>query len=201
MIGRAERLNALSEKMGEGPRPEVLGSIPASDPVLQSGPQSPVTSWSGPSGVIDMQEGPPPWELEDVAFSNSDARRYVDVPANWTLYWINPRFLESVGWRYWQPVTVGDPRVKVKVAQMAAPDGNIRRNGDKGDILGWMYTSWRDGIRDKHRASTNRQTQSAVDKMASLKEQMDQGAYGPYVHLDSATHPTHTAAQIKNPTD
>ncbi len=201
LMGRADRLNAMADKLGDGPRPEVLGTIAADSPLLNEGPQGTSAQWSGPSGTIDMNEGPPPWELEDAQFADSDARRYVDVPSNWTLYWINPKLLESSGWRYWKPVTIGTPGVKVKVDQMLAPDGNIRRGGEKGDILAWMYTSWRDSLRVKHIETTRRQTQQAVDKVSSLKEEFNRGAYGPYVHLDSATHPTHTSASIKNPTD
>jgi hypothetical protein len=197
LMGRADRLNAMAEKQGE----RIVGTIPADSPLLKEGPQGTATQWSGPSGNIDLNEGPPPWELEDKAFADSDARRYVDVPDNWTLYWINPRMLESSGWRYWKPVTAGTPGVKVKVEQMLAPDGNIRRGGERGDILAWMYTSWRDSLRRKHLDATQKQTQTAVDKAASLKDDFNRGKYGPYVHLDSVTHPTHTGASIKNPTD
>jgi hypothetical protein len=194
IFGRADRLNAMAQQ-------EVIGHIPGDSPLLKEGPQSIATQWSGPSGTIDMEEGPPPWELEDHQFSDSDARRYVDVPGSWTLYWINPKLLESSGWRYWKPVTVGDPRVKVKVAQMLAPDGNIRRGGEKGDILAYMPTNWVQSMRQRHQVATQRQTQAAVDNVSSLKENFQRGAYGPYVHLDSASHPTHTSATIKNPTD
>lgn len=199
LMGRADRLNAMAEKMGGS---HVLGTIPADSPLLQSGPQGTSAQWSGAAGNVDMAEGPPPWELEDHHFSDSDARRYVDVPDNWTLYWINPKLLESSGWRYWKPVTLGTPGVRVKVDQMLAPDGNIRRGGEKGDILAWMYTSWRDSLRRKHLETTQRQTQAAVDQTQSLEEEFNgRKRYGPYVRLDSMQHPTHTSAQIKNPTD
>lgn len=162
---------------------------------------TPSATWTGPSGRIDVEEGPPPWELEDYSYTPSDARRYVDVPSNWKLFWINPRLMESAGMRYWQPVTAGDPRVTVKIKQMHAPDGNIRREGEKGDILCWMYDSWYDSLREKTRQEISRQTQSALDKAAALKEDFARGKYGPYVHLDAANHPTHTQAAIKNPTD
>ncbi len=197
LMGRADRLNAMAEKMGE----QVLGTIPADSPLLNDGPQGTSAQWSGPSGNIDLDEGPPPWELEDTQYADSDARRYVEVPDNWVLYWINPRMLESSGWREWKPVTAGHPRVKVKVAQMLAPDGNIRRGGERGDILTWMYRSWYESLQRKHRESTQRQTQAAVDKVSTLKDDFNRGKYGPYVHMDSVLHPTHTSASIKNPTD
>lgn len=191
LMGRADRLNAMAEKLGEGQQDpaQVLGRIPADSPLLKEGPQGPSgVRWTGPSGNIDLEEGPPPWELEDKHFADSDARRYVDVPDNWTLYWINPKLLESSGWRYWKPVTMGHPGVKVKVDQMLAPDGNIRRGGERGDILAWMYTSWVDSLRAKHRETTQRQTQIAVDKAATIKEEFNRGAYSPYVHLDSINY-------------
>ena len=78
LMGRADRLNAMAEKQGE----TVLGTIPADSPLLNNAPQSTATQWSGPSGNIDLEEGPPPWELEDTHFADSDARRYVEVPDN-----------------------------------------------------------------------------------------------------------------------
>jgi len=193
-FGRADRLNALGGA-------EVIGQIPADSPLLSEKPAQPSATWSGPSGQVDMAESPPPWELEDFTYTPSDARRFVDVPANWKLFWINPRLMESAGMRYWQPVTAGDPRVTVKIKQMHAPDGNIRREGEKGDILCWMYQSWYDSLRQKTLAQTNQQTQAALDKTAALKEDFNRGKYGPYVRLDSAQHPTHTMASIQNPTD
>jgi hypothetical protein len=148
-----------------------------------------------------MEEGPPPWELEDYTYSPSDARRYVDVPANWKLFWINPRLLESSGMRYWTAVSASDPRVTVKISQMVAPDGNIRREGEKGDILCWMYDSWYRSLQTQSKKATDLQTQTALDKASTLKEDFNRGKYGPYVHLDSVNHPTHTQAAIKNPTD
>lgn len=195
LMGRADRLNAL--RGGN----EVIGQIPADSPLLQEQPATSSAQWSGPSGNIDLEEGPPPWELEDVEFSDSDARRFVTVPDNWKLYWINQRLLESAGPRHWSPVTAGDPRVKVKVAQMISADGSIRRGGEKGDILSWMYISWYESLRNRQRKVTDQQTQAALDNVDSLKEEFKRGAYGPYVHLDSAKHPTHTIAEIRNPTD
>lgn len=196
LMGRADRLNAMAEKQGE-----VLGHIAADSPLLSNKPQPTAATWEGPSGHVDMEEGPPPWELEDYQYSASDARRFVDVPANWKLFWINPRLLESSGMRYWQAISASDPRVNIKVKQMHAPDGLIRREGEKGDILCWMYASWYASLQARTRLKTDQQTQAALDKVDSLREDFNRGKFGPYVHLDSALHPTHTQATIRNPTD
>lgn len=201
-IGRADRLNLLAEKLGPAtPRPEVLGTVAGDAPLLQDTPQGTGAQWSGPSGTIDLSEGPPPWELEDQEYTPSDALRFVEVPSNWTLRWINPKLLDSLGWRNWQPVTTGHPQVKVKVKEMCAPDGNIRRGGATGDILAWMYTSWCDSRRRQLYEATRQQTQTAVDRSQSLEDEFKRGKYGPYLHLDHVTHPTHTSAAITNPTD
>jgi hypothetical protein len=196
LMGRADRLNAMAAKQGE----QVLGTIPADSPLLQEGPQDTSAQWSGPSGNIDMDEGPPPWELEDAQYADSDARRYVEVPDNWVLYWINPRMLESAGWREWKPVTAGHPRVKVKVAQMLAPDGNIRRGGEKGDILTWMYRSWYDSLRRKHHEATQRQTQAAREKASAVSDDFKRGKWGPYVDATASYQPS-APVSMKNMTD
>ena len=172
------------------PKAEVIGTV--NPQITETGPQGASASWTGPSGSIDLDEGPPPWELEDAGFTASDARRYVEVPENWELRWINPKLLESSGWRYWQSVQASDPRVKVKVGQMAAPDGTIRRGGTTGDILGWMYRSWVESGRRKLAEETARLTASAVNRQQVLREEFSQGKYGPYVRLEEARHPTHT---------
>lgn len=195
LMGRADRMNAMR------PGTEVLGQIPAESSILKDGPAKSGAQWTGPSGNIDMEEGPPPWELEDVEFADSDARRFVTVPDNWKLYWINQRLLESAGPRHWSPVTQGDPRVTVKVAQMISADGSIRRGGEKGDILSWMYISWYDSLRRRQSQVTQQLTQAAMDNVSQIQEDFKRQKYGPYVSLDSALHPTHTMAEIKDPTD
>lgn len=198
-FGRADRLNALAEKFG-GPRPEVLGTVPTEE-LTQPDPLTESAAWSGAAGDIELEEGPPPWEIEDKRFSASDARRFVDVPATWTLRWINPRLLDSTGWQEWRPVTKGDPRVRVKVDQMVGVDGNIRRGGVPGqsvntsDILAYMPTHWVESRRRLLKKATDDQTQRAVDKQESLKDEFRRGSYGPYLHLDSVKHPTHTQVE------
>ena len=162
---------SIREELGQLPQPaEVLGTVSPqiTDPSLQG----PTTLWTGPAGApVEMSEPPPPWELEDTEYAPSDARRYVDVPDTWTLRWINPKLLESTGWRYWQPVMASDPRVKVKVDTMIGPDNNIRRGGVVGDILGWMYTTWVISRRAQLQKETESQTQSAADRHETLKNE------------------------------
>src|SRR5262245_16922299 len=49
----------------------------------------------------------PPWETNpEWHRHNTDARRYVTVPAEWELRWLNPRLIEEVGLRDWRILTV-----------------------------------------------------------------------------------------------
>lgn len=186
------RLEERKRLEAEAGKPEVIGeikAIPASE--------TPGVQWQAEGGsAMTMAEPPPPWEMEDEQYTASDAHRYVDTPESWVLRWINPRLLESQGWRYWTAISAHDSRVKVKVESMIAPDGTVRRGGTaQGDILAWMYRSWVESRRKLHAEETARLTQSAIDRQNRLREEFARGAYGPYVGLESAHHPTHTMAE------
>ena len=190
-------LGLRDELTQPAPEAEVLGVVKPE--LIAPTPPTQTVSWGGEGGTppVSVTDPPPPWELEDVGYAPSDARRYVDVPATWCLRWINPKLLESMGWRYWQPVMASDPRVKVKVTTMVGPDNNIRRGGHIGDILGWMYMSWVESRRKQLQAKTDRLTESAVARQESLKEASRRGAFGPYVQIEGK-HPTHTMAEGKS---
>ena len=176
------------------PGPEILGTIPTSltDPT----PLQAQGAWQTPDGKqVDVVEAPPPWELEDKKYSASDARRYVDVPSAWTIRWANPKLIEQNGWNYWNPVLPSDPRVHLKVMQMQAPDGTIRRGGATGDVLAYMPTNWVVSRRKQLQEETAKQTQSAVDRLETLKDEFRRGKYGPNVRLEEARHPSHTMAE------
>ncbi len=174
-------------------KPEVLGHIPLDSPVLDTTPQGPESVWQSDSGSVSFSEEPPPWELagngEDTL---SDARRFVDAPADVVLRWINPRVLDSEGWRDWRPLLASDKRFKVRVATMVSPDGNIRRGGATGDILAFMPRHWVESRRAILEKKTRAQTDAAVDKQAQLKEEFRK--ISPFLHVDSAKHPSHTNA-------
>lgn len=178
------------------PQSEVLGTIKPklTDPAPQS------AEYVGRS--VEMTEPPPPWEVDDnCRLTPSDARRFVTVPDNWELRWINPKLLDQLGWRYWQPVLKSDPRVKTLVETMVSPEGNVRRGGTTGDILAWMYKSWVDSRRKEQQEATRRLTESAVERQEALKEDFRRQRYGPYVTLTEAKHPTHTIADGRSMTD
>lgn len=166
---------------------EVLGEIRATP-----APETPGVTYQTAGGpAMTIAEPPPPWEIEDEQFMLSDARRFIDVPPTWTLRWVNPRLLESQGWQHWSPISASDPRVRVKVESMVAPDGTVRRGGiSTGDILAWMYTSWVESRRRVLAQETAKMTQSAVDRQAQLREQFQRAG----LVLESAVHPTHTMA-------
>lgn len=184
----------------ESPGAEVLGTV--SDTVTDPTPQNIETQWTGADGTVEMVEPPPPWEQESAEYSASDARRYVDVPDNWSLRWINPKLLEQEGWRYWQPVTVSHPQVRCKVEQMCAPDGNIRRGGATGDILAWMYTSWVESRRRIQQQKARAQTEDARNRHDRLRDELRRGSYGPHVSLaGDSSYPSQTIAEGKSMRD
>jgi len=176
---------------------EVLGTI------NEQSPSDTTVAWEGPSGkLMEMTEPPPPWEIEDTRYAVSDARRFVDVPDSWELRWLNPKIIETMGWRYWQPVMATDPRVKVKVDSMVAPDNNIRRGGaDGGDILGWMFKSWVASRRKQLAEVTDRQRDSASNRQSQLREEFRRGTFGPNVSIEEARHPTHTIGEGRSMRD
>ena len=176
--------------------PEVLGTLNTESPVLDPTPRDRTVSWTREDGtVIELTEPAPPWETADEKFTPSDARRFVECPPQWRLHWINPRLLQSEGWRDWQALMASDHRVKVRVESMVSPEGYIRRGGDKGDILCWMWQGHHEVVRRKMREKIEIQTQSARDKQESLKEEFARGAHGPYLRVESIKHPTHTMGE------
>jgi hypothetical protein len=196
-IGHSSKMEEL---IGPAPGAQVLGTI--KDSITDPQPQGTAAAWTRDDGTpIELVEPPPPWELEDKGHADSDARRFVDVPKEWSLRWINPRLLDSLGWRYWQPVMASDPRVKVKVPSMVDVANNIRRGGHTGDVLGWMYTAWVESRWRQRREQTAQLTQSAVERQESLREEFKRGAFGPYVAMADARHPTHTMAEGRSMRD
>lgn len=188
-IGREAEADSLAARIENMPSAEVLGEIK----VKGRG----VTAWEDPETktLIEMEEGPPPWELTG-ALSNSDARNFLDCPADWVLYWINPKLLDAYGWRGWQHVRAADKRVKVKVRSMISVEGMIRRGGQGGDILAYMPRHWYESRKKQQAEVTRVQTDASVSKLENLKDDFRRGVYGPNIHLDSATHPTHTMADL-----
>jgi len=171
---------------------EVLGTIK----LTNAGPEGPVSTWTREDGTqVTLTEPPPPWEVNDNSgYNTSDARRFVECPPNWRLYWINPKLLNSDGWRDWQAVLCSDPRVTLRVPTMKSPEGYVRRGGDGGDILCWMWDSWYQSKRQKNFEKTQAQGRDAMDKQANLADEMRRGRFGPYIQPERYTHPTHTNA-------
>lgn len=173
---------------------EVLGTVSNTSRVFEAAPRT--STWTREDGtVMEITEPAPPWETQDEKFTPSDARRFVECPPQWRLHWVNPRLLESEGWRDWQAVLCSDSRVKLRVASMKSPEGYIRRGGATGDILCWMWQGHHDIVRRKMIEKIALQTQSAKDKQTQLQEDTARGEFGPYVRVDSVTHPTHTQGE------
>lgn len=180
-FGRAETSNA--EELTTAPEAKVLGSINLSP-------------------TVPPFDDRPPWEVDEhFGKHNSDARRFVDVPADWELRWLNPRLIDQIGTRYWQAVSASDPRVTVKVAMLRSPENYIRRGGPGGDILFYMPKSWVES-RARWKAERNaKTTQSAVDRAAATAEAINRGEFGSKVSQATVTHPTHTIADGRSMRD
>lgn len=180
---------------------KILGVIPEqklTDPT----PQGSATEWETDAGQVSVVEPPPPWELPGNSdLLDSDARRFLTYPDNWTVRWINPRLLDQFGWRDWQPVMASDPRITVHVETMVSPEGNIRRGGMSGDILAWMFTSWVESRRRLLQQETDRLTRSAPERQEQLKEDFRRGKYGPNIQLTEARHPRYTNADPRTMRD
>lgn len=185
----SDQAKELAESPGTA---ELLGTITRK----QLEPKS-TTSYSNVDGVtVEVTDPPPPWEVDPrYAKHSTDARKFVTVPDNWELRWINPRLLDQVGWRDWKPVMASHSDVKVKVRTMIAVDNTIRRGGQTGDILGWMYKSWVESRKRLKQESVDRLRRKVVDRFEETKEAIQRGSFGPHIKLDSAHHPTHTIGE------
>lgn len=170
------------------PQAEILGTINPS--ITDPAPLRPGAMWATDEGVlIDYQEAPPPWEIHGEA-DDSDARKFVTVPDDWVLRWINPRLLDREGWRGWMAVKQSDSRVTPLVRTMVSVDGYIRRGGSTGDFLAWMPLHWVESRRKGLREKTDKLTASAVDRQAQLREEFAKRG----LSVDSVTHPRYTGA-------
>lgn len=179
-------INSRAGELTEAPEAELLGTI--------KHPSDPSSSLNRLGDLkIDPHETPPPWELDPSSLKhNTDARKFVSVPDNWELRWISPRLIDQLGWRDWQSVSASDPRVKVLVRSLITVDNLIRRGGPGGDILGWMYKSWVESRKQVKSRLVDKQSRSAVDRIANVKEEMARGSFGKYVGGVTGIHPTHT---------
>lgn len=188
--------SSKNEEFMHAPGAEVLGTIggTAKAPIDASYDEETKT-------LIQMEEGPPPWEKG--GDHGSDARQFLTCPDEWVLYWINPRQLDASGWRGWQHVRAKDPRVKVLVPSMVSPEGMVRRGGPTGDILAYMPRHWYEARRAEFARMNALQTQSSIDRLERLKEQINSGGFDGGrlgMHLE-AKHPTHTMADMRHETD
>lgn len=197
-IGSAQDEDVRKELAAGFQGEQVLGHIAADSKLLNPDPKTDpnAVTWTREDGtVISMVEPPPPWEATDhTGLAISDARRFVECPPQWRLYWINPKLLNSEGWRDWQAVMASDSRVNLRVSTMKTPEGYIRRGGPDGDILCWMWDSWYQSKRRLKHEKTQSQATDAIEKQQNLAEEIRRGRFGPYVHVDGLKHPRYTNA-------
>lgn len=188
-----------SKELADTPTSELLGTLTNTD---INKPFTKSSMWtSGDGSNIDMSEDLPPWEKNPAGVrDNTDARRFIKCPDNWVLRWVNPRIVDHLGWRDWQPVMASDTRVTVLVRELVSPEGNIRR-GRGGDLLAWMYKSWVDSRSRLKAEKVQRLTASATERVERVRDEMRRGGFGRYIHVDSAKHPTHTMGEGRTMTD
>ena len=177
---------------GEEMRPQVLGHI-ATDKI-EADDEGTSTTWTREDGtVITLVEPPPPWEVGDATgLAPSDARRFVECPPNWRLFWINPKSLNSWGWRDWQPIMASDHRVTCRVPTMISPEGYIRRGDTNGDILCWMWQGHYESKRKRTEGETRSLGDDAINKQQQLNEEVKR--LSPHFSVDQTKHPRYTNA-------
>jgi hypothetical protein len=174
-------LSSATEELLQAPQPQHVGAV----------------SRERLAQVVNELVPPPPWET-DPSYDrhDSDARKFVKVPDNVTLRWINPKIVSQSGLRDWQAVPAkGDPRFVLKLKTMAAPDNTIRRGDHAGDFLAWMYTAWVESRNRLKRQRVERQTSKATTKHQQTQEAYDSGKFGRYIRSGEGQHPTHTMAE------
>ncbi len=183
---KQKKLSSAAEELLNAPQPQLLGSIDLND--IQSPPSRPQT-WTEKDGTqFTIDEPPPPWEVDPRHGKDStDARRFLEkFPSNVEFRWINPRLLDSMGWRYWKPVLTSDPNFKLKPeyrATMTDVENNIRK-GPGGPILGFMPKSWVESRkRESHKRARDARGK-AQDRQMQLSELVSRGDFGRYVKVD-----------------
>ncbi len=140
---------------------------------------------------------PPPWEV-DPAYNrhDSDARKFLEAPANITLRWLNPKIVSQSSMRDWKAVPAkGDPRFVLKLKSMRAPDNTVRRGDHNGDFLAWMYTAWVESRAKLKRDRVDRRSGQAGDRALSTQEAYRRGKFSRYVTSpEPGREPTDTLA-------
>ena len=195
----SSRLSSAAEELLQRPQPELLGTIPSQ--VLDP-PAETATTWVSEDEVgtpvpITVTEPPPPWEV-DARRDHTDARNYIQCPENVMLRWANPNLVKQIGLRDWKIVpATGHPWFRLLNSQMQSPDNTVRKGGEGGDFLVWMYQSWYAQRKTAREARNAQLTQASVDRHQQVQDQMDRGAFGPYIKSGGGQHPTRTIADIR----
>lgn len=184
------RLSSAAEELLEAPSAQTVGTLDTTSP-------KPFSGWVEPDGTrVEIEEGPPPWEVADGwRWNRTDARQFVDCPGDWELRWLSPRMLDKYGDRGWLLLSPSDSRVKVRNRAMISPEGYVRRGGTGGDILYYMPRHWYESKRRIQQERTAKLTQSSRDRVERTKDEFRRKSFGRYVSVDSATHPTHTQGE------
>ena len=193
------KLPSVARDLLEVPKPELLGIIPT---IVTASPTETTSAWTsedvaGQPVPISVTEPPPPWEV-DARRDHTNARNYIQCPQNILLRWANPSLVKQIGLRDWKIVpATGHPWFKLLNSQMQCPDNTVRKGGEGGDFLVWMYESWYAKRKEAREARVDQQTRSSVDRHQQVQEQMDRGAFGPYIKSGGGSHPSRTIADVR----
>ena len=185
IIGRSATLSSRAEELLELPQPVELGTI-------------------SPAALSQLTDAPPPpWETDPrYRLHDTDARRYVTAPDNWSFRWLSEPMIRQEGMRNWEAVSASDPRIKVHNRSSVAPDNTIRKGDHRhGDILCWMWTAWVESRAALKADLVYRRTRSAKERQAAVLDEVNRGSFGRYVKVDSAIHPTHTQGEGRTMAD
>ena len=192
-----KNLSSEAQELLQVPKPELLGTIPTSitDPAAETA-NTWVSEEDGQPVPITVTEPPPPWEV-DARRDHTDARNYVQAPQNIMLRWANPSLVKQIGLRDWKIVpATGHAWFRLLNSQMQCPDNTIRKGGEGGDFLVWMYQTWYEQRKQAREDRTAKLTQASVDRHRSVQEQMARGAFGRYIKPAGGIHPTRTIADV-----
>lgn len=192
------KLSSAAEELLNAPEAKHLGSV---DLNQVTNPPAKMSVWTEADGTqIMVEEPPPPWESDPRGVHhNTDARKFIEAPVNVELRWLNPRLVSQVGMRDWQAVPAeGSQMFKLKpnARGLRAPDNTVRKGGDGGPFLAWMYRSWVESRNRQKADEVYRRTRVSVDKQREVTQRIRSGEFDGgrgYLTVEGdPKHPTHT---------
>lgn len=192
---KQRKLASAAQDLLNAPQsPQYLGSLDLN----QISPPAKTSTWTDADGTsFTIDEPPPPWEVDPRhGKDTTNARRFLArSPTNVEFRWINPKLLDSQGWRDWQPVMTSDDRFKLKreyETSMSDVTNNIRK-GPGGPILAFMPTSWVESRKRMKLQRAQAAKARSADRHDEVANRINRGDFGRYVQVDGTPkYPTNT---------